>query len=31
MSYEELIESIMDKWARMGPLIEGEARRLRDR
>jgi phage terminase small subunit len=29
MSDAELIESIMDKWARFGPLIEGEARRLR--
>jgi phage terminase small subunit len=30
-SYEELTELLLDKWARLGPLIEGEARRLRDR
>jgi phage terminase small subunit len=31
MSYEELTDLLLDKWARLGPLIEGEARRLRDR
>jgi phage terminase small subunit len=30
MSDEELIESVLDKWARLGPWIEGEARRLRE-
>ena len=31
LSYEELTDLLLDKWARLGPLIEGEARRLRDR
>jgi hypothetical protein len=29
LSDEELIESIMDEWARWGPLIEADAKRLR--